>query len=226
MQYIDKKEIFEKTDGGRLVIETYFPNSAKSFTDTRRKFKMRDSEKTASSTVKRLDDGTWIVKDWGSGDDAKGRNCIDLVVIEERCTWVEAINIIAVKFNIIPEEKKAEIYRANINKRDATPEEIDGHWYFETKDFTMTEVLGIIAPEVWKYLIKLVPKDKGQDEAVRLELAMAEVVRIFQQYHFHSLKQYTIIKDRIAIEIQSTDLFPIFMFHEKDFKKIYKRQQH
>lgn len=223
MNFIDQKEIYDKTNCGRDVIEAWYPNSADCFNNPLKKFKVRGTEKTASASVKKMPDGIWVVTDFGG--DQKSRNCIQMVAMEENCDFKTAIHLIAAKFNIIPEEKQTEIFKPGITKRDATPDEQDGVWYFFTKEFTMTEVTGIIAPKVWEYLISQVPKEVED----KLEAAMAEVLRIFHSYHFHSLKGYTIIKDRKAIEITSNDTYPIFMFDEvtdgKHWKKIYQPRQ-
>lgn len=220
MAFIDQKELFEKTDGGRLVIEQYYPQSVDCFANPKRKFKTRTSEKTASSSLKQVEDGIWLVTDFG--DDSKPRNAIQVVMHEEGLDFGAAINLIAAQFHIVPEAQRLEIFKPEIRKKDAEPDQKDGEWQFKTKEFTIKELKTILAPKVWDYLVysaKAVPAE--EQEAKILE----EVSAVFARYHFHSLEHYIIIKDRKAIEIRSTDIFPIFMFDEKEFKKIYKPRE-
>lgn len=220
MPFIDQKELFEKTDGGRLVIEEYYPQAAECFDNPRRKFKSRLSEKTASSSLKKTDDGIWLITDFG--DEAKPRNAIQVVMKEEGVDFGAAINIIAAKFNIVPEAQRLEVFKPKIRKTDAAADAVDGEWIFETKEFTVKELKTVLAPKVWEYLAYCAKDKKAEEQE---EVIVKEVSKVFSRYHFHSLKSYTIIKDRKAIEISSTELFPIFMFDEKDFKKIYKPRE-
>ena len=222
MSFIDQKEIFEKTNGGRDVIEAWYPNSVASFANVLKKFKARDGDKTPSCSLKMTQpDGVWVVTDFGG--DQKPRNAIAVVMLEENCEFPKAIQIIATRFNILPEEQRSEIFKPVIHQREATPDETDGAWYFETKEFTMTEVTTILAPKVWEFLIKQAPKGDRDP----MEAAMDEAVRVFRFYHFHSLKGYRVVKNRKTTEIESTDEYPIFMFEEmtadkKVWRKIYQ----
>lgn len=221
MQFIDQKEIYEKTDGGRLVIEAYYPNSTESFVNPHRKFKARGNEKTPSCSLKYMpEEGVWLVTDFGN--DQQPRNCIQVAMLEENCDFKTAINIIANRFNIIPEDKKSEVYKAIISTTDAEPDQQDGEWIFEPKEFSLAEIQAIIAPKIWDYLIKLSPK---KDDVKPEEVVLKEVSRVFLRYGFHALKSYTIIKNRKATKIESSDFFPIYMFDQKDWKKIYKPKE-
>ena len=223
MSFIDQKEIFEKTNGGKDVILRYYPNSAASFENPTRKFKIRDQDKTASASLKKQPDGVWVVTDFGD-DASKHRNAIAIVMHEEnlgadRNAFKKAIQIIAQMFGIIPEDKMVDVFKPEIHQRDATPEEEEGVWYFELKDFTEAEVKTILAPKTWDYLIIRAPKKEAKTPT---EVVIDEVVRIFKKYHFYSLKSYKIVKNRRVTEIESTNDYPIFMFDEGSWKKIYQ----
>jgi hypothetical protein len=220
VNFIEQKEIFDKTNGGRDVIELYYQDSHQSFNNPHRKFKIRDKEKTASASVKKLQDGTWVVTDFGG--DQKPRNCIQIVMLEDNCTFLEAINTIANKFNILPEEKKAELYKPEVTNRDANPEEMDGTWLFEyQKEFTAEQVLSIIAPKAFEFILRQVP-GKITGESERYEAAIQEIISIFKKYSFYPLQSYTIIKQRKATIISATPNYPIFIFDQTDWKKIYQ----
>ncbi|MCW3125253.1 MAG: hypothetical protein JWO03_911 [Bacteroidetes bacterium] len=227
--FIDQNEIYEKTDAGRLIIEKWYPDSVKqeAFKTPGKKFKVRSTEKTPSATVTFIK-GVWLVKDWGG--DTKARNAVQIVQLEENCDFTTALQIIARDFGIVAEGKPIVTVSADIKQRPAIPEEIDGVWEFETKDFTMAEVQTIIAPNVWEYLVRQVQKGKEPATEATNVTVLEEVVRIFGLYHFYSLKSYKVVKERKATEITSTADYPIFMFDElspiggvrKAWKKIYQ----
>ena len=219
--YIPEKLIYEKTDGGRTIIEHYYPDSAESFLRKDRKFKSRQNEKTASTSLK-LKDGIWIVTDFGN--DQKSRNAIGIVMLEEgNCDYKQAIAIIAAKFNITPDAPKLEFAKADRSYRDAEPDEAEGLYLFDVKEtFTLADAKHIIADNVWKYLL---PSDKAMDPPTKEAAALKKANEVFKAYHFHALHSYTIIKDRKASTFSATEAFPIYMFDEKDFKKIYKPKE-
>lgn len=219
MPFIDQKELFEKTDGGRLVIEHYYPQSADSFAryPQNRLFKCRLSEKTASAAVKRMPDGVWIVTDFG--DDSKSRNCIQVVMFEEKVEFKQALDLIAALFNIVPDEQRSLVIKPEIRQRDADKEEVSGKWDFVTRPFTYRDLQQLLAPKVLEYLAGQVKQTKAEEQETEI---LAEVTRIFEKYHFHALEKYVVIKDRKATEIRATDIYPIYMFDEGDWKKIYQ----
>ena len=221
MPYIDQNLVFEKTDGGRTIIEALYPDSAESFTHKNRKFKSRGNEKTASTSLK-LVGGVWIVTDFGG--DQVSRNAIQCVMLEESCDFKSALNHIASKFNIGTAEFKPEVVKPVITYRDATAEETEGTYLFSTKpEFTLADAKHIIADKVWEYLIS--NTDKTLTPEQREEQALAEANKVFKLYHFHALNAYTIIKDRKGTIITATEQFPIYMFDEGQWKKIYKPKE-
>lgn len=221
MPFIDQKELFDKTDGGRLVIEQYYPQSVESFNNHHRKFKCRTSEKTASASVMKTEDGVWLVTDFGG--DQKPRNCIQVAMHEEGIDFGAAINLIAAQFNIVPEKQRAEVFKPEIRQRDAEKDEHDGEWQFEPKEFTLKEVKAVLAPKVFDFLVYQVSKDTTADKVE--EKVLKEVSKVFKKYRFVSLASFTIIKNRKATIIRSTDIFPLFMFDEGKWKKIYKPRE-
>lgn len=224
-EYIDIKDIWEKTDNGRLIIEWKYPESAKAFAEgtpkPRRKFKAR-GEKTPSASVLRGDDGIWYCTDFG--EDQKSKNGIQIVMLEENCDFQTALKLIAIQFNVLSQEQRKEIFKPEIETREAAPDEQDGKYYFERKEngFSETELKTIVSPKIWEYLLRM---PTAKTHANPTEVVVKECNRIFKLYDFFSLKSYTIIKDRRAIKLSSTDVFPIFYFDQTDWQKIYKPKE-
>lgn len=218
MPFIDQKELLEKTDGGRLIIEHYYPKSAKAFTNSSYKFKCRTEEKTASSSVKRTEDGTWIVCDFGG--DAQPRNGIQVCMYEENIDFKQALDLLAAMFNIIPAEQRAQVIRPEVRKRKAEENELPEA---TRTDFTIKDIKLLLAPRVWDYLISQVAKRIPAEEQEKAILD--EVVKIFTRYNFYALESYTIVKNGETITISRTEHFPIYVFDLGSWKKIYKPRE-
>jgi hypothetical protein len=216
MAFIDQKELFEKTDGGRIVIEHYYPSSTDAFRDPHRKFKCRTSEKTASASVKRMEDGNWIVTDFGG--DGQPRNAIQIVMLEEGVEFKQAIDIIAAMFGIVPDEQRAQVIKPEIRKAKAEPDTPEGYTFVE-REFTWRDLQTLLAPKVLEYLTYMAKDDEA---AKQEESILKEVTRVFAAYKFHALESYTIVKDGQATTISGTELYPMYFFQEKDWKKIYQ----
>ncbi len=201
---ITPQEIYDATNGGLNVILAYYPQAADAATKKGAKFKLREGEKTASATLKEID-GVWVVTDFGG--DAKSRNCIETVRLEEKLTFYEALNHIAAQFNVVPIERAKEIFKPEFSERPATSHEKDGVWYFSTKkeeDITDIELEVIFSEKI----ISHVKREK--------------LISTFKKYNFHCLLSYTIIKSGKALTFKATPIYPIFMFDEGDWKKLYQ----
>lgn len=141
---IDADVIFQKTDGGRTIIEFYFPQSRESFENPAKHFSVRP-EKTPSTSVKKIGD-LWFMTDFG--DDGKGRHAIEIVMREENKSFSEACALIAAKFGI-GGVLKEEINKPKIETRAARPDEKEGTKFFEFKSWTEEE-LRCVGPRVTK----------------------------------------------------------------------------
>lgn len=150
----------------------------------------------------------------------------------ENKSYPEAVLQVASFYNILIDDAKgnvidAEKCKPEIRYRNATAEEIDGEYYFETKEFSEQDIRYVIADKVWDYLIKTaqrLDKDvlKEFTAEEKTKSAIRRATEVFKNYHFHALTSYTIIKNRKATSILATPDFPIYMFDEEDWKKIYK----
>ncbi|MGM9763341.1 MAG: primase-helicase family protein [Candidatus Cryptobacteroides sp.] len=94
---IRKEDIFNATEGGKMVITYYYPQSAACFGKSGNKnFRVRPDDRHPSCTVFRKDD-IWFIQDKG-GADTKARTAIQLVMQEEGLDFPRAIDWIAAKF--------------------------------------------------------------------------------------------------------------------------------
>lgn len=210
--YIDSKVLLAQTDGGLKIILHYYPQAAPCVENSRRKFKLRESEKTPSATLHYVKkDGVWVVTDFGG--DAKPQNGIEVCRNEEGLTFKEALDVLAQRYGITGENTTPEILKPEISKRDATPEEEEGKWFFVTrKGFTELDVRTVVAENAIPY----------QQSADGKTIDFEKVEKVFLRYNFYSLESYSIVKNREVITIAATDRYPIFMWHEPSFKKIYQ----
>lgn len=218
MQYFNQDKLLELTDGGRLIIEAYYPDSIDSFLKPSRKFKCRETEKTASASLKQKA-GVWLVTDFGG--DSKTRNAIGVVMLEENLTFPQAIEYIVKEFKLETGEAQRPEAKADIFKAPATEGQEEGKYYYKVKPkFSIADARHIIADKVWSYLRELAPKDSTPEE--KDAYAIEEANSVFKRYNFFCLDSYILVKDREAITIQSNENFPIYLFDNKDCKKIYK----
>ena len=214
MSYIDQKEIFDKTNGGLDIILSYYPDAA-ACQNNGKKFKKRSTEKTASATLRKTSEGIWIVTDFGG--DQKPRNAIATVQDEEGIDFKEAIQFIASRFNITPDAKAPDFLKAEITKRTAKEDEAEGHWAYELKDISETELLTVFAPKVVEWM-----QEKCSKQVDKKADWQSELRKVCKHYGFFSLASYTIVKNREAITISSTERYPIFLWDQGGIKKIYQ----
>lgn len=194
MSQIDINKIWELSDGGRDIILHYYPQAAKSFEVKHHKFKIRSGEKTSSSNVYRSpDDGVWLVTDFG--DDSKSKNAIYVIMKEENCDFYPAL-VKAAAFVGLEVDGKTIEPEPIFSKRPAKSDEPDGVPIFDVYDTAPDHALKHLGPFV-------------EDKHLKSLSAWA-------------LKSYTIVKNRTATTIQSTEDYPIYLFEDGDFKKIYQ----
>lgn len=208
--YVTPEQIFNATDGGLMVILEIYPQAADCVTNPRKKFRVRATDKTASASLKKVQEGVWVVTDFGG--DQKPRNCIELTRIDKNLEYKDAITWLANKYNIIPMEDQKQVIKADFSKRPATDEEKEGDTLFDIKkNFTEAELKVLFADKVIEYY-KFQHKENWIE---KLEAVCAEL-------NFSSLITFTHIKNREAIVLGSNDNYPIFLIEGEGFKKIYQ----
>lgn len=192
MSFVKDTEIFDATNGGLDIIIAYYPNAQKVITKTARQFKIRESEKTASASLKQLANGIWVVTDFGG--DQKSRNGIQVCALEENISYGEACALLGARFQI--EGAKLQLVMPIIDKRPLQPDEVVGQYKFEyNKDFTNAE-LALLGPRVNGVHCK--------------------------EYKLKSCKSFTYCKENEAVVTIATDEYPIFVFDFDDWQKIYQ----
>jgi len=192
MSYVKDVEIFDKTNGGLDIILYYYPNAAKVVHKAARTFKVRESEKTASASLKQLPDGIWLVTDFGG--DQKSRNGIQVCAFEESISYGEACQLLGTRYGI--EGAKMKAVMPIIEKRSLKPNEKKGDYYFEYHKKLTAEELKLLGP--------------------RINQAICE------KYNLKSCKSFTYCKDNEAIVTNSTDEYPILVFDFGTWQKIYQ----
>lgn len=191
-------------DGGRSYIENKYPDSVKSFDDSRRKFAIR-KEKTASASVY-YKDGKWYVTDFGN--DGRRRNAVDICMIEDGVDFAEAIQRVAAFYKL--EGAGYTSVKAEFDKWPAKPDEAEGQVTIEYKDWDVWELKTIFSKYAWEAL--------GSNEEARLKNAIAKCT----YYHYKAVKFYTHTKNGTTYKYSATSEFPILVIEEGEWKKIYK----
>ena len=187
---ITKEEILKQTDGGLYILKRYFPDAAEC-ADTNRKFKLHE-EKTPSASCKKLQDGTYIVTDFGV--DSKGRTAVDLYIHHFNIDFKDAIKKLAEEFRLVEGDKEY-INEPIISSRPAKEDEKEKHYEFKVREFTVDE-------------LKILGRFVSEETCKR--------------YNLHALESYTYIKDRKALTFKSSPEYPQFLWDFGDFKKLYK----
>lgn len=200
-----KDAILAATNYGLDIILHYYPQAASCLSGRNKHFKIRDTEKTASASIKLVGD-TYIITDFGG--DGKGKNCFTIVQEKERLmTFGDALGFIVKQWNIPGLETSKAAYEPFLEFRTATEEEVEGSRSFEIKDeMSNGELRTLFADKIYT---------KYKDNLKHLR-------DVCTRYSLTSLKNYTIIKNRKASIINSTEDYPIFLFDFGDFKKIYQ----
>jgi hypothetical protein len=186
------EQILQQTNGGLDIILNYYPNAKEG-----KNFKLRE-ERTASASIKKLEDGNFVVTDFGF--DSVPRNAIMVTAHEEGLTYGEAILHLSAKLGLLNKEHvlKSDIRKKKLAEVDYSFEH--GDWYFKTKNFT-DEELKILGP--------LVSED------------------LCNKYNLFSLEFMAKKTNNEVTEIRATEHYPVFMFENKDkegklWQKIYQ----
>lgn len=192
MAYIDQQDLFDVTSGGLDIIYRCYPQAKAAQNKSDKRFRIRSDERTASASLKRLDDGIWVVTDFGG--DQTPRNGIQVYMNEENLAFREALVQLAGIYGV--GSIKAKINKPGFEKRPATAQEKDGDYFFDIKKEIPDEDLKVLGPKVTR-----------------------EICNHFKCY---SLNSFTYIKNGQAFVTKCNENYPIFMFDHGSFKKLYQ----
>ena len=185
--YVEEKSILDATHGGLDIIVYYYPQARQALETREKRFKIRD-ERTPSASLKQVDDGNWLVTDFG--DDQIPRNGIQVCMKEEGKSYREAIVILAGRYGI--GGIKAEVNKPELEFRDATPDEAEGSYDFDVKTEISLEELAVLGPKVTKEVCK--------------------------KYNVYFLNSFTYTKNRKSTITKSTQTYPLFLFDYGEWK--------
>ncbi|NKI28239.1 hypothetical protein HCG49_16925 [Arenibacter sp. 6A1] len=185
--------ILEQTNGGLQIILDYYPEAHISEQNKSKKFKMRSDDKTASSSLKQTDKGTWLVIDWGAWD--KPKNGIGVCMFEDNLTFGEACKKLAKLYNVAYKDF-THTAKPEISKRPKTAEETKGSYLFDYKKELTDSELAVIGPKVTNAIAK--------------------------RFCLKAVNSYSYVKDNEVITTASTEEYPIFVYDFGTWQKIYQ----
>ena len=196
-------------DGGKAYIISLVPEAEACFNNSKNKFKLRE-EKTASTTVFRHRQyGNWMVKDHGSSED--GMHPVKLKMFLHNVDYETAIADCAAFYGFTTEGESLKP-KATYSSRPPRPEEQPNQLAYELKEFDLVELRAIFSEGAWLAL--------GRDDEARKK----EGVKLCAYYHLKAVKWYSkVSEDGQTVHIfASNEHFPIFLWDEGDFQKLYK----
>lgn len=193
-----KQSILDATSGGKDILLSLYPDAG-NVVGTKKKFKMRSDERTASAVISERE-GVWYVKDFGDSD--RAMNCFDAYMKETGITsFTECLYRLADEWKVDYTLKKDINKPKNKEFKDAPKGAKEG-------DFD--------------YKIKLKPS-KADLECFGPFVTPA----ILEKYHYYCLEYYTRVcvnsktNRLISVTITSSDDYPIFLHEMGDCKKVY-----
>lgn len=201
MEYIDQSKILDATQDGYAVFSYFFPDT--DFRDRKHFVKVRD-EKTASAKISYFK-GQWRITDFGNLSEMNSMNAIAFVMWKEALIYIDAlrwIEQVVIRHSVGRDNFRKPVYKADYSMREVGPEDKKGDYNFTYKPAPGDEDLRAIGRYV-----------------------TAELLSVF---NFKSVEKYEMCsysekhkRDVVHIFKSTTD-YPIFVFDEGSFKKIYK----
>ncbi|RVU01110.1 hypothetical protein EOD41_10880 [Mucilaginibacter limnophilus] len=218
--YIEAQDILNATNGGLDIILELYPQALGSDTDRRRKFKLRDDEKTASASLKKADDGNWLVTDFGG--DQQPRNAVQCYMLERNLDYVATLKELAAKFNLTT-DRPASAITATYSEAPAGPDDAEGTWSWDVrKEFTDVDIETIVSKKVLDHVGWTIKPPADKSKAELNKEAYAKIRGAFNRYRWHSLVSYSIVKNRKKMTFSATDQYPIYLIDEGSHQKLYQ----
>lgn len=206
----------EATNGGLHIIQDYYPQSI-GCEDCRKKFKLRDDEKTASAQLGKFKDGNYYLIDFGGAQ--KAISAIDITMIEEKLDYPRALKFLADKYTQ-NENKTGTLKQYELLTRELKPKETVEPFFFELKEeFETSDLKVIFAKGVLQHFdrLNLAKKEPSKEESA----IYSTLHKTLERYKWSNLKSYSWSKDGKVYTILANDKFPIYLQDHGAFKKIY-----
>lgn len=178
-----QNKVLEKSNQGLDIIRHYYPQA-----DLTKNFKVRE-EKTSSASMIRLEDGVYVVTDFG--DNSKPRNGIAVCAKEEGISFKDALLLWADKLGVLERTKalSAEIRKLPPTEVDYLEEFDENGFYFRYNTEFKQDELDVLGPLVTNEVCK--------------------------RYRLFSVKFYAKKKETEIVQMSSTEHYPIFAFVNK-----------
>jgi len=224
MPFFKTEDIFNASNGGLNIILNLYPQAYDCVSQKNKKFKLRDSDKTASVALKEFNDGgitVWKIKDFGNTGTLK--NGIDCWMEEKMVDFATACAQLAGIYNVGPQDEPKLTHTAEYSRRPAIADEKPGDkaWTIRVdKDgkmsFTDLEIETLFAKNALAYAGWYSKNKEKRDSAYR------KIRSVLDKYHFYPLVDYSIVKDRNVNVFSASENYPIFLIDEGSHQKIYQ----
>jgi hypothetical protein len=196
-------EILADTNGGLEIILQVYPEA-----DTRKQFKLRPDEKTASASLfQGKDDGIYRIKDFGTSE--KPQNAIYTYAIANNLTWTDAVLALANQWG----QRLGKQYLQNSKTV----------YKYEYRECALQDFEGQLNPAGYAYKIK---EQCSPEELASIGPFVSQ--EHCQEVRMYALEYYQKIS-KCGQKVQSfkaTEFFPIFAFinitNDKEWLKIYQ----
>ena len=146
-----KQLILDATNGGLSILIDLYPSAREVVNGNQKKFKMRESERTPSATIRKVKD-EWKVCDFGG--EGREINCFDAYMSEHcltsfsQCLW-ELADKYQVDYKLNEKRNKPK----TLEFKDAAPEAKDGDFTYIEKEPSKSD-LEVFGPFVTKEILK------------------------------------------------------------------------
>lgn len=182
---VTPEKLYAATSDGLDILALHYPE-VREAARTKKPFKVRSDERTASASVKlyptKQGFKVWKITDFG--DDQRATDPIAIHMKETGLRFAEAILDLAQIFNVTDEINRS-VNRPDIRKQPATSEQIDGETYWEIDQEFTTEECRVMGPRVTPEHLKAL--------------------------HWYRVKVLISVRNREAVYKYSNEHYPIFM---------------
>ena len=194
------RKLYDATNDGLDIILSYYPQAV-GCVENKAKFKIRAEERTPSASCISYNDkefgNVWKVTDFGN--EGHPINPIEIAMQEESLEFREALHRLCDRYGVT-EFPISELNKAKVEYREATDDETEGKFDYELNEKLSEFELSVLGPMVNQ--------------------------KVCDKYKFYSVKEYRKTKNRKTTIVKATETYPIFIWIEAGFKKIFQPLNH